>query len=98
MNCKLENRRDPTGIFQGEKQLNNNFHSFEFTLTIMKRVTLLFPDTKSLWAFAQTLQGDDVQINSTEKKLTCYCSDGEISKALTQYRAQIVDEVEERRM
>jgi len=62
----------------------------------MRRVTLLFPDTKSLWAFAQTLQSENIQINSTERKLSCYCSDGEISKALMQYKAEIVDEVEER--
>jgi len=62
----------------------------------MRRITLLFPDTKSLWAFAQTLQSESIQINSTERKLSCYCSDGEISKALLQYKAEIVDEVEER--
>jgi len=62
----------------------------------MKRVTLLFPDTKSLWAFAQTLQSNNIEINSAEKKLSCSCSDAEISKALVQFNAQIVDEVEER--
>jgi hypothetical protein len=62
----------------------------------MKRVTLLFPDTKSLWAFAQTLQGDHIQINSSERKLTCNCTETEISKALIQYSAEIVDETEER--
>jgi len=62
----------------------------------MKRVTLLFPNTKSLWAFAQTLQGEHIQINSNERRLTCHCSDGEISKALMLYNAEIVDEVEER--
>jgi hypothetical protein len=62
----------------------------------MRRVTLLFPDTRSLWAFAQTLQSEDIQINSTERKLSCHCSDGEISKALMQFQAEIVDEVEER--
>ena len=56
----------------------------------------MFPDTASLWAFAKTLQSDFIQINSTERKLTCHCSDGEISRALTQFRAQILDEVEER--
>jgi hypothetical protein len=62
----------------------------------MRRVTLLFPDQKSLWAFAQTLQSEYIQINSTERKLICHCSDGEISKALMQYKAEIVDEGEER--
>jgi len=62
----------------------------------MRRVTLLFPDTKSLWAFAQTLQSENIQINSTERKLSCYCSDGEISKAMMQYKAEIIEEVEER--
>ena len=65
-------------------------------LTIMRRVTLVFPDTKALWAFAQTLRSEFIQINSTENKLTCNCSDGEISKALMQFNAEIVDEVEER--
>lgn len=63
----------------------------------MRRVTLQFPDTRSLWAFAQTLPGDHIQINSTERKLICYCSEQEISRALLQYNATIVDEVEERR-
>jgi len=62
----------------------------------MRRVTLVFPDTKALWAFAQTLRSEFIQINSTENKLTCNCSDGEISKALMQFNAEIVDEVEER--
>ena len=65
---------------------------------IMRRVTLQFPDTKSLWAFAQTLQSEFIQINSTERTLTCNCSDHEVSKALMQYNAEIVDEVEERSM
>jgi len=72
---------------------------FAATLTTefrMRRVTLLFPDTKSLWAFAQTLQSENIQINSTERKLSCYCSDGEISKAMMQYKAEIIEEVEER--
>lgn len=62
----------------------------------MRKVTLLFRDTRSLWAFAQTLQSEFIQINSTEIKLICHCSDGEISKAVLQYQAEIVDEVEER--
>lgn len=62
----------------------------------MKKITLLFRDTRSLWAFAQTLRSDFIQINSTENKLTCTCSDGEISRALMQFNAEIVDEVEER--
>ena len=62
----------------------------------MRRVTLLFPDTKSLWAFAQALRADHIQINSIENKLTCNCSDAETSKALLQFNAEIVDEVEER--
>jgi|InoplaM2AM_1038554.scaffolds.fasta_scaffold04127_1 hypothetical protein len=62
----------------------------------MRRVTLLFPDTKSLWAFAQTLQSNHIQIDSSERKLTCNCSDAEVSKAIMQYNAEIVDEVEER--
>jgi hypothetical protein len=62
----------------------------------MRQITLLFPDTKSLWAFAQALQNNHIQINSTERKLTCNCSDAEVSKAIMQYNAEIVDEVEER--
>jgi hypothetical protein len=62
----------------------------------MRRVTLLFPDTKSLWTFAQTLQSNHIQIDSSERKLTCNCSDTEVSKAIMQYNAEIIDEVEER--
>jgi hypothetical protein len=62
----------------------------------MKRITLQFTDTRSLWAFAQTLQSEHIVINSTEKKLTCSCSDGEVSRALMQFNASIVDEVEKR--
>lgn len=62
----------------------------------MKRITLVFPNTKALWAFAQTLRSEFIQINSNENKLTCSCSDGEISRALMQFNAEIVDEVEER--
>lgn len=62
----------------------------------MRKITLLFKDTKSLWAFAQTLQSQFIQINSMELKLACHCSDGEISKALIQFNAEIIDEVEER--
>ena len=63
----------------------------------MRKITLLFPDTRSLWAFAQTLQSDFIQINSNEIKLTCNCAEHEISKALIQYNAAIVDETEERK-
>lgn len=70
--------------------------NFEITLTSMKRVTLLFQDAKSLWAFAETLQKKDIEINSAEKKLYCNCSDAEISKALMHYNAVIIDEVEKR--
>jgi hypothetical protein len=66
------------------------------SLTNMKKITLLFPDTKSLWAFAQTLRSEFIQINSNENRLTCACSDGEISRAMMQFNAEIVDEVEER--
>ncbi|HWI92994.1 MAG TPA: hypothetical protein VNT20_17070 [Flavisolibacter sp.] len=62
----------------------------------MKKITLLFPDTKSLWAFAQTLRSEFIQINSTDNKLTCTCSEVEITKALMHFNAEIVDEVEER--
>jgi hypothetical protein len=75
---------------------NNIFLSFDLPLITMKRVTLLFPDTRSLWAFAQTLQSNYIQINSTERKMTCHCSEVEISKALMQFNAEIVDEIEER--
>ncbi|MGZ3853803.1 MAG: hypothetical protein ACXVLT_04865 [Flavisolibacter sp.] len=62
----------------------------------MRKITLSFPDTRSLWAFAQTLQSEFIQINSTESRLTCNCSEPEISKALMHYKAVIVEEVEER--
>jgi hypothetical protein len=62
----------------------------------MRRVTLIFPDTNALWAFAQTLRSEFIEINSTQNKLTCNCSDGEISRALMQFQANIIDEVEER--
>jgi hypothetical protein len=62
----------------------------------MRRITLLFRDTKSLWAFAQTLQTDNIQINSNERKHICNCNDHDISRALMQFNAEIIDEVEER--
>lgn len=62
----------------------------------MKRITLLFHDTKTLWAFAQTLQSNFIQINSTDRKLTCSCAEDEISRALVSFNAEIVDEVEDR--
>jgi len=62
----------------------------------MRRVTFLFPDTSSLWNFAQTLQSHSIGINSTQKKLICDCSETEISKALIHYNAVILDEIEER--
>jgi len=62
----------------------------------MKRITLEFPDTRSLWAFAQALQTEFIQINSIERRLTCYCTDEQISIALLQHHAQIIDEVEAR--
>jgi redox-regulated HSP33 family molecular chaperone len=62
----------------------------------MKRVTLLFPDTKSLWAFAHTLSTNNVHVNNTALTLNCNCSEDDVSKALMQFDAQIIDEVEER--
>jgi redox-regulated HSP33 family molecular chaperone len=63
----------------------------------MKRVTLLFPNTKSLWAFAQTLSTNNVHVNSTALTLNCDCSEDDVSKALMQFDAKIIEEVEERR-
>ena len=63
----------------------------------MKRVTLQFPDTKSLWAFAQLLTAEHIYINSTDLKITCNCTERDISKALIEYNAIIVDEVEKRK-
>lgn len=63
----------------------------------MTRITLVFPDAGSLWAFSKTLRSDYIQINSTEKKITCHCSDAEITNAMMQYGAEIIDEVEERK-
>jgi hypothetical protein len=62
----------------------------------MRNITLAFPDTKSLWAFAQTLQSEFIQINSTERRLICNCTEPEISKALLRYKAVIVEEIEQR--
>lgn len=76
--------------------VKNKFYIVLNSLTIMRRVTLIFPNTNALWAFAQTLRSEYIEINSTENKLTCNCSDGEISRALMQFNAKIVDEVEER--
>lgn len=62
----------------------------------MRKVTLLFPDLSSLWSFAQTLQADHVHVDSTERKITCSCSDVDITRALIEFKAKIIDEVEER--
>lgn len=55
-----------------------------------------FPDARSLWTFVQNLQAEFIQVNSKELKLICDCSENDVSKALMQFNAQIVDEVEER--
>jgi hypothetical protein len=62
----------------------------------MKRVTLRFPDASSLHAFTQLLHPEHSNVSIEEQLLTCNCSEQQISQALMHYRAQIVDEVEER--
>jgi redox-regulated HSP33 family molecular chaperone len=62
----------------------------------MKRITLQFRDTKSLWNFAQTLRTNNVHVNRTALTINCDCSEDEVSKALMQFDAKIIDEVEER--
>jgi hypothetical protein len=62
----------------------------------MKRVTLMFPDTKSLWSFAQTLRSNSIHVNSTILTITCNCTETDVSKAVLQFDAKILDEIEER--
>jgi hypothetical protein len=63
----------------------------------MKRITLQFPDTQSLWAFAQTVKANYIRVNSTENKLTCNCSDSEIERSQKKYKAEIETETGEGR-
>jgi redox-regulated HSP33 family molecular chaperone len=62
----------------------------------MKRITLQFRDTKSLWNFAQTLRTNHILVDSTALTLSCDCSEDDVSKAIMQFDAKIIDEVEER--
>lgn len=64
----------------------------------MKRITLAFPSLHLLWNFAQTLQTHYIQINSIERKLVCDCGEADVSRAIMQFQAEIVDEVEDRKV
>jgi len=57
----------------------------------MKRVTLQFPDLYLLWSFAQTLQSNNLEINTASKTLVCNCTQENIADATSRYAAKVID-------
>ena len=57
----------------------------------MSQVTLEFPDLYNLWQFAITLTDHSIQIQTNSKTLTCSCMEQDVNKAITQYKAKIVE-------
>ena len=55
----------------------------------VKRIQLVFPDTARLWAFAQTLHTNNIEINSRLGTLVCDCTEIEIEQALYHFGAKI---------
>ncbi len=54
---------------------------------MLKKVTLVFKTIFILWAFAQAINTNDFEINTTTKTLTCDCDDDDVQLAITEYGA-----------
>jgi hypothetical protein len=50
---------------------------------------LYFPSLDLLWAFAQTITRPNLEINTREVSLLCVCSEEDISRALSDYKATL---------
>ena len=60
----------------------------------MKKVCLQFPTLYALWEFAQTLKINTIEINTRKKTLTCDCNEEDLNKALTKYKAVIINDAQ----
>ena len=54
---------------------------------MVKEVTLVFPNVRALWDFAQTLKGTTMEINTSTNTLLCECNGTDIALAQEKYRA-----------
>ena len=53
-------------------------------------VELQFPDMSALWKFAQKISSKSIEINTSNKKLICNCTDAEVTDAINNYGAQLL--------
>ena len=54
---------------------------------MLKKVTLVFKTIFILWAFAQAINSNDFEVNTTNNTLTCDCDDDDVQLAITEYGA-----------
>lgn len=59
---------------------------------VKDQVLLQFPDVLMLWKFAQTMQSRQLEINTQNKTLICYCADADIERAIREFKAVVVKE------
>jgi hypothetical protein len=62
-----------------------------------KKTILRFPTLYVLWNFAQTLDGESMEVNTNNKTLICNCTDSEIATAVETYRATVLEEITDKR-
>ena len=53
----------------------------------MTKVTLLFPNLRALWAFAQEIHVKTMEIQTVNNTLICECKGHDIELAQEKYRA-----------
>lgn len=59
------------------------------TTTTHNQITLIFPDMYKLRTFVHTLNLPSVEINTINNSLICFCSEAQVSLAVSQYSATI---------
>jgi len=57
-----------------------------------QKVSLIFPDLKRLWAFAQAIHAPSLEIIASTKTLICDCEDLDIQLAQEKFGARVVQE------
>jgi hypothetical protein len=61
-----------------------------------KKIVLQFPTLHVLWSFAQTLTTNSMEVNTSNKTLTCDCFEDEIDLAVNKYNAVLIQDLQER--
>jgi hypothetical protein len=55
----------------------------------LQPTSFYFPTLNLLWTFSQTLKVTNLEINTREISLTCVCSEEDINRAISDFKATL---------